>query len=277
MSRRRVVLGVCAIGVVTLLLSGCDARFRGTSTFTDDASVQQKVASVRIENRSGTVRIHVGTQAVVHRTVYHTGDKPGQTFHYEADTLVLEDCKRNNCSIDYDVVIPEGAKVIGEVGSGDLDLSGMTEVGVQAGSGDIAVRDVTGPVTVKATSGNIQLSGLAQSVVAEASSGDITINGVKGDVTALARSGDVVATGIGGKTSVENSSGDVTLDLASVQNVKATATSGNIVVKVPRGEPCKVTATTRSGDESVNITSDPAARYALELDASSGDINVDYR
>jgi hypothetical protein len=276
MSRRRVVLGVCAIGVGSLLLSGCNGFRTSSQSFTDDAAVQQKVTSVRIENGSGAVRIRMGQQPNVRRTVYYASDKPDQTVSYEGETLVLRDCAKRNCSIDYDVMLPVGAKVVGEVGSGEIEVVGMSEVGVRAGSGDVRVRDVPGPVTVKVNSGQAELSGLGQSAVVEASSGDVRLTNIKGDVTVLSRSGEVVALGIEGKTSVENSSGDVRIQMVTAQAVKAHASSGNIDLTVPRGQPYRVDARTSSGDRSVEIATDPAGQTLLDLDASSGDIKVAY-
>jgi hypothetical protein len=258
-------------------LSGCVGFRTASSSFTDDTGVRQKVASVRIENGSGNVKIHVGAQPNVHRTVFFANDKPDPTSHFEGDTLVLENCKVRNCSIDYDVVLPEGAKVVGEVGSGDIELVGMSEVGVRAGSGDVVVRDAAGPVTLQVSSGETELSGLAQSAVVKASSGDVKLTNVRGNATVLSRSGGVIATGMGGKISVESSSGDVQIDMASVQNVKATASSGGIQLTVPRGDPYKVTARTSSGDTDCKIPSDPTASHTIDLEASSGDVSVGYR
>ncbi|MBP2322006.1 hypothetical protein JOF56_002391 [Kibdelosporangium banguiense] len=276
MSRRRVVLGVCAIGAGTLLLSGCDGFRAASSQFSDDTGVQQKVTAVRLETGSGSVRIKTGAQPTIHRTVFYVSDKPGQTFRFEGDTLVLEDCKRRNCSVDYDVTLPAGAKVMGEVGSGEVEITAMTEVGVEARSGDVRVRDVPGPVTVNVSSGRAELSGLAQSAVVEAGSGDVVMSNVKGDVTVLSRSGEVDASGIGGKASIDSSSGDVKLTMASAQNAKVTASSGNILIRVPRGNAYKLDARTNSGERNVNIDTSPSSASVLQLNASSGDITVDY-
>src|SRR5690349_4789323 len=48
MSRRRVVLGVCAIGAGMLALSGCKGFNPASQSFTDDTAVQQTVSAVRI-------------------------------------------------------------------------------------------------------------------------------------------------------------------------------------------------------------------------------------
>ncbi|MET0235621.1 MAG: DUF4097 family beta strand repeat-containing protein [Kibdelosporangium sp.] len=276
MSRRRVVLGVCAIGVGTLLLSGCDGFRAVSSQFSDDTGVQQKVTAVRLESGSGSVRIRVGTQANVHRTVFYVNDKPGQTSRVEGDTLVLEDCKKRNCSVDYDVTLPVGAKVIGEVGSGEVEITGMAEVGVQSGSGDVRVKDVPGPVTVHVSSGRAELTGLGQSAVVEASSGDVVLSDIKGDVTVMSRSGEVVASRLGGKASIENSSGDVRVAMAGTQGVKVSASSGSISLQVPRGTAYRVDAETGSGEKTVNIDTSPNSAHLLDLEASSGDITVDY-
>jgi hypothetical protein len=276
MSRRRVVLGVCAIGVGTLLLSGCDG-FRVTSSqFSDDTGVQQAVTAVRLETGSGTVRVRVGPQPNIHRTVYHVNERPGQTSRFDGSTLVLEDCKQRNCSVDYDVTLPAGAKVMGDVGSGEVEIVAMSEVGVRAGSGDVRVRDVPGPVTVDVASGRAELTGLGQTAVVEASSGDIVLAGIKGDVTVRSHSGEVEASGLSGKASVESSSGDVRITMATAQSVKATASSGSIQLRVPRSGAYRLDIETSSGDQNVNIDTSPSSETVLDLNASSGDITVDY-
>lgn len=274
MSRRRVVVGVCAIGAGVLVLSGCVPH--ASNSFSDDAAVQQSVATVRIANDAGHVHVSVGSKPGVHRTVYYAADKPGQTFHYEGDTLVLEACNVHNCTIDYDVVLTAGAKVMGEVGSGDIELAGMSEVGVKAGSGDVTVRGATGPVTVDTRSGRTDLSGLTQSAVVQASSGDVQLADIKGDVTVQSQSGDVVGTGLDGKTSVRSSSGDVTLTMATSRDVKVTATSGNVKVNVPKGTPYRVSVRTTSGDQHLNIASDPAATVGMDVGVTSGNVDLNY-
>jgi DUF4097 and DUF4098 domain-containing protein YvlB len=65
--------------------------------------------------------------------------------------------------------------------------------------------------------------------------------------------------------------------MSAITSVKATASSGNIELHVPRGEGYKVGVRTSSGDQHVNIANDPAGKNQLDLEASSGDVTVDYR
>lgn len=275
---RRVVLGVCAIGVGTLLLSGCGSFSLTSSNFSDTTDITQKIATVRIDNGSGAVRVRTGATASVKRTVYYRGtDKPGQTQRVEGDTLVLDRCPQNNCSVDYEVTLPDGAKVMGEVGSGEIDVVGMTEVGVRSGSGDIRVTDISGPVTVKVSSGRAQLSNIGQSAVVEAGSGDVSVTGVKGDATVQARSGEIKVAGVEGKASVDSTSGDIQLDMPKAQSLKATAQSGRIDVVVPRGQAYKTNVSTKSGEKTINVDTSMDSKYVLDLEASSGDVTVAYR
>jgi len=75
---------------------------------------------------------------------------------------------------------------------------------------------------------------------------------------------------------VKCSSGDVDLDMAAAHNVKVVASSGGIRVKVPQGTPYRVNVKTSSGDQQVGIATDPSAATTMDLQASSGDVSVDY-
>jgi len=278
MSRRRVVLGVCAIGAGALLLSGCNGLRMASSTATDEMSVTQPVKSVRLETGSGNVHIAPGPQALVKRTIHFAGgDKPGPTSRVEGDTLVLGDCTQDRCSVDYDVSLPTGASVLGETSSGDVDISGMTGVQLKTTSGDKSIRDISGPVTLRGSSGKTQLSNLGASAVVEASSGDVILSTVKGDVTVQVTSGQVSATDLGGQASVKASSGDVNLSLGAAHNVNVVASSGNVLVTVPQGTPYRVNVKTSSGNKEVGIATDPSASTTMDLQATSGDVTVNYR
>ncbi|MFD1045248.1 DUF4097 domain-containing protein [Kibdelosporangium lantanae] len=174
------------------------------------------------------------------------------------------------------MTLPAGAKVLGETSSGDLDIAGMTEIGLKTTSGDKTLRDISGAVTLEGSSGKITLARVGGAATVKSTSGDVILSTVKGDVTVQLTSGSVSGTDLGGQATVSASSGDINLGLSATHNVKATATSGNVYVKVPRGTPYRVTAQTSSGNRDINVATDPAAGAAMDLQANSGDIAVNY-
>lgn len=155
---------------------------------------------------SGNVMIRIGDRARTSLTAHV------RTWWWrDGDTLVLTGCR--GCSVDYDLVVPRGTTVSGNSGAGDVGVQEVNEVDVELGSGDVRVRDVSGPVGARTGSGEVTLVRVAGPVDVESSSG--SING-----SALA--GPVVA---------GTSSGDVTLELARAQQVRANTSSGDIAVR----------------------------------------------
>jgi major membrane immunogen (membrane-anchored lipoprotein) len=220
-----------------LLLSGCDWGDMGATTFNDSETLGQSVSEVRFANDSGDVKITVGDHLAVRRTVGYHDTKPGKTYRVDGDALVLEECKERDCSVDYDVTVPEGTKVSGHVDSAKVEIVGVPSANVEAESGDITVRDVDGEVNATAQSGDVNLSGIGGAVVASAESGNVTVQ------------------------------------LTSADNVTASTQSGNVDVTVPKGN-YQVKTNVNSGDvrnEVGSSTSGPT----LDLRAESGNITVE--
>ena len=231
MGIKHVVVGVTA----GLLLAGCG--WVGRTTFDDRETLGQDITEVRFSNDSGEVRISVGDTVEVRRTVRYGRDKPGRSHEVDGDVLVLRECQENDCTIDYEVTVPEGTKVSGQVASGDVELTGVASVNVEAESGNLTVTDVAGEVNASAQSGNVELSGIGGGVVADAQSGDVSV--------ALAAPGSV---------SVETQSGNIDVTLPSGEyHVSASAKSGSVensLQDVPSGLPIRASA--QSGDVTVS-------------------------
>ncbi|GHF12802.1 lipoprotein [Amycolatopsis deserti] len=141
------------------------------------STVTQPVSSVRVDNNSGDVRIRVEdtTTTSVNQVLHYDGDQPGQAFRLTGDQLVLDGCG-DDCTADYEVVVPRGTTVTGEVRSGDLTVYGAASVDLSASSGDIHVENATGPITARTRSGRIEIDlATAQNVIAEAQSGDVRV------------------------------------------------------------------------------------------------------
>ncbi|MFC5285732.1 DUF4097 domain-containing protein [Actinokineospora guangxiensis] len=270
---KKVVAGVAVVGVAAGLLSGCGLA---TREFSDsDTGIGSEVRSVRLVQEGGSVVVRAGEVASVRRTVRYLDDKPGATHRVEGDALVLEGCGQDNCWIDYEVVVPAGFALAGDVTSGNVTVEGAGSVEVRSSSGDVTVRGVSGGVSVEATSGRIELVNVGENASVQVTSGDVGVRGVRGDATVRSSSGAVTVTGAGGRVDVEATSGDVAIDAAEVVDVTATATSGTLDITVPRAR-YRVAVEADSGEIDNAVGNDPAGQAALKLSASSGDVTVRY-
>jgi hypothetical protein len=236
MARPLLALGgivLIGVGLATAFGWGWGSDFENTTT------VSETIRSVKLEGDSGSVKIRTGTgPSSVHQKVkYHWRSKPGETFyHVDGDQLVLIDCG-TNCSVDFEVVVPAGVPVSGQLDSGGLDVAGVASVDVRADSGDARVEDVTGLVKLHADSGTVKGTGLRGPV----------------DVTA--------------------ESGSVEVALAQANDVKIKANSGSVEVEVPGG-PYRVVGDSDSGSRDIDVPTDGSAPHTLDLTTDSGSVTV---
>jgi hypothetical protein len=211
------------------LLSGCGLAGLGGPANQDTVSyeVTDKVTRLHVKSGSGdTVITETDGNAIrVVETLQWRDSKPDAQHSVDGDTLFIRyDCAQSwgNCSVNYKIEIPKGLQV-------DAD----------AGSGDITLRSLTGPLNLTAGSGDVDASGLAgKKVVAEAGSGNIELK-----YTAAPDSAEL-----------EAGSGDVTLHVPG----------GAYDVKTDVG----------SGEENVAVDKDPNSPRKLRLTVGSGDVNV---
>ncbi|MET8001214.1 DUF4097 family beta strand repeat-containing protein [Nonomuraea glycinis] len=211
------------------LLSGCGLAGLGGPANQDTVSyeVTDKVTRLHVKSGSGdTVITETDGNAIrVVETLQWRDSKPDAQHSVDGDTLFIRyDCAQSwgNCSVNYKIEIPKGLQV-------DAD----------AGSGDITLRSLTGPLNLTAGSGDVDASGLAgKKVVAEAGSGNIELKYTTAPDSA----------------ELEAGSGDVTLHVPD----------GAYDVKTDVG----------SGEENVAVDKDPNSPRKLRLTVGSGDVNV---
>jgi hypothetical protein len=251
--RRAGVLAL--IAATTTTLTGCAGVLGATMTYND--TEQAKITEIVLTGDSGDVQI---TSAAVNATtikrIVRRSSNPEESYKIVGTTLNIDTSCGHNCSVSYEIQTPPGVGVRGEVHSGDLGLTGMGTTDVRVSSGDIMIKEATGPVAAQATSG------------------DIDVTGATGTVTVKATSGDVRAMNVTGPVDAQVTSGDLTVKLATPNSVTATASSGNVDVIVPSGA-YRINADTGSGDESVNgLTNNPAAKYLIDVRTGSGDATV---
>jgi hypothetical protein len=253
MARPLLALGgivLISVGLATAFGWGWGSDFQNTRT------VSQTIRSVKLEGDSGSVKIRTGTgPSTVHEKInYHWRSKPGEEFfRVDGDQLVLTDCG-NNCSVDFEVVVPAGVPVSGRLDSGGLDVAGVSSVDIQADSGHARVEDVSGLVKLRLESGGIDLSDV-------------------GEVQLHADSGSIKGTGVRGPVDVTSSSGSVDFSLTQANNVKIKADSGSVDVEVPGG-PYRVVGDSDSGHRDIDVPTDGSAPHTLDLTTESGSVTV---
>ncbi len=252
MGTRQAVLGT-AVAAGLLVLGGCGMFEQNRET--DMEEYGEAITSLQFDVDSGDLKVTTGDKTSVKRTIHYGDDLPGATVRVEDGALVLSSCELRNCSIDYEVVVPEGTTVNGQLDSGSADLGGIGEVNLQASSGDITLRDVGGAANVTVDSGTI------------------SADGVDGPATLSASSGDVTARNVAGATQVNSDSGTVTVSLTKPESVRVQASSGDIDVTVPQGS-YAVTTETDSGDVTNDLGQTTSGTYQIDLQADSGNITI---
>ena len=147
----------------------------------------------------------------------------------------------SRCSGDLVVELPGDVAARVETGSGDVRLGGLTgAVSVQTGSGDVTVSSGPGPVTLRTGSGDVEVEGLG--------SGGGSLRTGSGSI-------EVVA---------EDELGGLTAETGS----------GDVLIVVPSGTPYAVDTDTGSGDESIEVATDPDSDHRIVARTGSGDIEL---
>jgi putative adhesin len=167
-----------------------------------------------------------------------------------------------NCSFSFHAVLPAGKRAVLSDGSGNLALRGLTgPVNVGSGSGNVQANELTGTVSLQNGSGNITGGALSGSkVTLRDGSGDIAIDSLE--------SLDVV---------VSDGSGDISLTFTKVPTrVKVSDSSGDVSVVLPRGVRYQVNATTDSGNRNVGVLQTSAPDHVITVTDGSGDVSVTY-
>jgi hypothetical protein len=204
------------------LLTGCGLADLAQPSTSESASYQvtEKVTKLQLNSNAGDAVVTEtgGTAVRVVETLRWRGEgsKPRPEHKVEGETLLMTyTCPSDwgaGCSVDYKIEIPKGLSVDLETGSGNLTLRNLTgPIDVSAGSGDVDAAGLAGKqVSADVGSGNLEL---------KAGSGDITLSVPDGayDVKSDVGSGDTAVT-------VRN-------DSASTHKISLTAGSGDITVK----------------------------------------------
>lgn len=170
------------------------------------------------------------------------------TSHREGDQLIIEVGGRSEFNIgvfgvsyaylDLQAQLPAQMPVTINTGSGDAYVSGLAQLNVQAGSGDLHAERIAGEVSVTTGSGDVELSDIGSLNAGSVGSGDVKARNIHNGVTiGTVGSGDVTLEHVGGSVNVSTiGSGDLTVrDVSGDFHVGAKG-SGDIVHSDIRGK-----------------------------------------
>lgn len=265
---RRIPLFAAAILLLTLAagMSGCvaPANSRGTidRTLKVDGPVHLDITNgsgntIVTSGQPGEVRIHAEFQL---RSWSEHGARQ-RTSELETNPPFIQDSNfvrvggsglhAHNLTIHYTVTAPADTQMRAAAGSGNINVSGIAgPVTVTAGSGTIAVANVPGAVQVTAGSGDVQLASIQGPVQATAGSGDIHLANARGDVRLQTGSGAIQLANTAGNTVASTGSGSI--NVASAQ----------------------ADLRLRTGSGQIQVTGDPQASTYWDLHASSGNVSL---
>ncbi|GAA1243838.1 DUF4097 family beta strand repeat-containing protein [Prauserella halophila] len=253
----RVQRPVLAIGGLVFVGAGAAVAFG----IFDESSVTHResvagVGRIELDKGPGNVTIRAGDveAATVTETKTYRWGGGDPAFEHRDDVLTLPDCGMW-CTTSYEIVVPRGVAVSGEIGSGDLEISGAESLDVEVGSGDARVSDVEGDARLDAGSGESELTSIG------------------GAVTVDVGSGGIIGRGLDGPVRAETGSGGIDLALARPASVTASTGSGDISVMVPRGG-YRLEGDSGSGSREIGVDTSPDAQHTLSLDTGSGDVTV---
>ena len=173
-----------------------------------------------------------------------TLDRRGSSVDLE--TFYPEDSWRNDgyTRIDLHVKVPLGMAATIDDGSGSATLSGLGDLTVDDGSGELYVEDIRGTVDIEDGSGGIEIRDVQGDVYVEDGSGSLDIVGVTGSVTVEDGSGsmdirdvgeDVMAYDIGsGMLRVSDVKGDFTVRDGRNERIRYSGVRGVVDIPAPR-------------------------------------------
>jgi hypothetical protein len=166
------------------------------------------------------------------------------------------------CSFSFHAVLPAGKRAV-----------------LSDGSGNLALRGLTGPVIAGSGSGDVRADLLSGTVSLQTGSGNITGGGLSGAKTTLkAGSGNIAIDSLGSlDVVVTDGSGNIGLTFARAPTrVRVSDSSGNVSVVLPRGVRYQVNATTNSGNRNVSVLQTSAPDHVVTVTDGSGNVSVTY-
>ncbi|GAA2249882.1 DUF4097 family beta strand repeat-containing protein [Actinomadura luteofluorescens] len=304
----RTLTATAAAAVTAAALAGCGNVSVGRHEQDRSYSAPAGTAALRIAAHGGRVEITASDSPGIRITERlrwsNEKNRPKARHVSEGSTLALSSsCGRNvmgfaTCGVSYRVQVPRGTPVQVDSGDGAIEASGLAgTVRLRSGSGAIRATDLRGAtVSISAGDGSVRVTGRAATADLHAGTGSVTAENLTADRLKVRASdgrvevsGRVAAADLGTGTgsisldglaadrlTVRTDDGGITMRLDSPPaNVRATAGTGSIRLRLPAGESYAITLSAQGGkriDPAVHQDSRSARR--VDLRTRDGDITV---
>ncbi|MEU9075353.1 DUF4097 family beta strand repeat-containing protein [Kitasatospora sp. NPDC048538] len=239
------VLGLIGAGVQTWAVA---VQQQTTSVQSYDVAVHR----LRLDTGSAAVRIRAGRDGhvVVRQNLDWTVRKPVVSATFEGDVLTVGmDCRQVlpvadfGCGAQIDLEVPAGTDVSGEVGSGSVQVEGLSGgVRMDLGSGQLRLVDISGEVYAHTGSGMVQGVDLSS-----------------------------------GRVEVERTSGALELSFAKApRSVDARTASGSLRMTLPTGTRYGFSGEAGSGSRHIDPNlADSASPNRIHASVGSGSVTID--
>ena len=243
-----------------------EVAYAGQASYPVRLAVPVHGSTVNLSADDADVRVTQapGSQLLLTGTARYSLIQSTVTWHNtRSGVIVTPRCHFfiGNCTFDFHAVVPAGKRAL-----------------ISAGSGDVTLTDLSGPVSATTGSGNIHAENIPDAVSMQTGSGDIsgaTVSGAR--VTVKTGSGNISIQGLTGAQVIASAgSGDITLTFTKVPaRVHVDNGSGNVTLVLPPGTTqYRVNATTDSGGRLVTVPTSSAAPPVITVSAGSGNIPI---
>lgn len=185
----------------------------------DQLELIARSGSLRVEGRSGLSAVRVRGRAcassedLLDQLRLETGSRGGvvRVEVPEIDQGRFSWGRDRYAYLDLVLEVPEGMTAEIEDGSGETFLSGLGEIVLDDGSGELTLENIMGDVYIDDGSGEITMRGIDGDVTIDDGSGDIDIVDVTGAVSVEDGSGGIGIKGVGGNVRIDDGSGSISV------------------------------------------------------------------
>ena len=230
----------------------------------EDVDVSRPVSAdstISVSNVAGEINISVWDRNEVHLTGT-LGNNQELEITESANGIRFEvlhiDDQDNYDESELKLMIPEGASIVAEGVSADIEIEG-------ARGASISAESVSGDVIVEAESERVELSTV---------SGDLEFDGSSVRTSVKTVSGDIGIDGVSGEISIETVSGDVELDAGDIDQGKFQTVSGSLNISMSMNDGGRLTVEGMNGDVDLILPDSQTGTFTAQT--FSGDINSDF-